>query len=268
MDSAVDGLSVALVTGASSGIGYEYARELAGRGYNLLLVSNERERIADVARELAARYGVAAEGLYSDLSRPEAAQELHDWCSERSVTVDILINNAGIFFFNDVTGVSTGKLRVMVNLHVATVTLMCHFFGADMAQRGRGYILNMSSLAAKFPFPGISVYSATKSYVRTLSMAMHNELYDKGVRVTAVCPGGVATGLYNLRPELLRLGVRLGVLMTPERLARKGLKAMFAGRRCVMPGWINHLFAPLAGCVPSRLVRLVKRKASFYQYGK
>ena len=104
--------------------------------------------------------------------------------------------------------------------------------------------------------------------VRTLSKAMYNEMYDKGVIVTAVCPGGVATNLYNLKPELLRLGVRLGILMPTKKLAYRGLSAMFAGKRCITPGWINYLFSFGATCVPSVVVRMIKRKAKFYQYGK
>ena len=268
MESAVKGKTVALVTGASSGIGYEYARQLAERRYNLLLVSNEEEPIQKVARELSIHYSVSVEGLYRDLSHLDAASSLYCYCRENDIVVEILINNAGIFFFNDVINVNTGKLSVIVNLHVYTVSMLCHFFGEDMAKRGKGYILNMSSLAAKIPYPGISVYAATKSYVRTLSKAMYNEMYDKGVIVTAVCPGGVATNLYNLKPELLRLGVRLGILMPTKKLAYRGLSAMFAGKRCITPGWINYLFSFGATCVPSVVVRMIKRKAKFYQYGK
>ena len=137
-----------------------------------------------------------------------------------------------------------------------------------MKARGKGYILNMSSMSAGMPFPGISVYAATKSYLKQFSKAIHNELYDYGVRVTAVCPGAVATDLYNLSGHYQRLGLRLGILMRPERLARKGLRALFAGRRCVTPGTVNHLFMPLAALVPSRLIRLIKRRAKFYRYGR
>ena len=137
-----------------------------------------------------------------------------------------------------------------------------------MKARGKGYILNMSSMSAGMPFPGISVYAATKSYLKQFSKAIHNELYDYGVRVTAVCPGAVATDLYNLSGHYQRLGLRLGILMRPERLARKGLRALFAGRRCVTPGAVNHLFMPLAALVPSRLIRLIKRRAKFYRYGR
>ena len=118
------------------------------------------------------------------------------------------------------------------------------------------------------PFPGISVYASTKSYLRTLSLAIRNELYDRGVRVTAVCPGAVATGLYNLSERYRRLALRLGIMMTPERLARKGLRALFSGRRRTVPGFVNRVFVPLAGLIPGPIVRLIKRKAKFYRYGR
>ena len=126
----------------------------------------------------------------------------------------------------------------------------------------------MSSMSAWMPFPGISVYAATKSYLRTLSLAIRNELYDRGVRVTAVCPGAVATGLYNLSERYQRLALRLGIMMTPERLARKGLRALFSGRRRTVPGFVNRVFVPLAGLIPGPIVRLIKRKAKFYRYGR
>ena len=103
------------------------------------------------------------------------------------------------------------------------------------------------------PFPGISVYAATKSYLRTLSLAIRNELYDRGVRVTAVCPGAVATGLYNLSERYRRLALRLGIMMTPES---------------TVPGFVNRVFVPLAGLIPGPIVRLIKRKAKFYRYGR
>ena len=99
------------------------------------------------------------------------------------------------------------------------------------------------------PFPGISVYAATKSYLRTLSLAIRNELYDRGVRYR-------------------RLALRLGIMMTPERLARKGLRALFSGRRRTVPGFVNRVFVPLAGLIPGPIVRLIKRKAKFYRYGR
>ncbi len=258
----------ALITGASSGIGLAYARELAARGYDLLLVSNQEEEQCRVAKELSATYGIDARPLCMDLSHREAARELFDYCTKEGLEIEILINNAGVFFFNDITETAVSRLETMTGLHMTTPTLLCHYFGQAMKQRGHGHILNMASMAATFAVPGIAVYAASKSYLKIFSKALYNELYDYGVTVTAICPGAVDTDLYGLAPHLRRLGVRLGILMRPERLAQKGLKAMFRGKRCVMPGAINRLFVLIPPMLPSPLVRWIKRHARFYRYGK
>ena len=254
--------------GASSGIGYQYARQLAARGYDLLIVSNDAEGIANSAAEIRKQYGVRVTPLYRDLSAENAAEDLYRYCEDEQLDVEVLVNNAGVFFFDDLARVDSRRIELMLRLHVRTTTLLCHYFGRSMQARGRGYILNMSSMSAWMPFPGISVYAATKSYLRTLSLAIRNELYDRGVRVTAVCPGAVATGLYNLSERYRRLALRLGIMMTPERLARKGLRALFSGRRRTVPGFVNRVFVPLAGLIPGPIVRLIKRKAKFYRYGR
>lgn len=258
----------ALVTGASSGIGLAYSRELASRGFDLLLVSNQEEQQRRVAAELASAYGIDARPLYMDLSRKEAARELFEHCEKEGLEIEILINNAGIFFFNDVTETTPSRLETMTGLHMTTPTLLCYYFGGAMKQRGHGYILNMASMAATFAVPGIATYAASKSYLKIFSKALHNELYDYGVTVTAVCPGAVNTDLYGLAPRLRKLGVQLGILMRPERLVKKGLRALFHRKRCVMPGAINRLFVLIPPALPSPLVRWIKRHASFYRYGR
>ena len=256
----------ALVTGASSGIGYQYARLLAERGCRLVIVSNEKEKIEAAGREISSACGVEVRALYRDLARTDAARELFEWCEKENVTIDILINNAGIFFFDDLTRAEVRRIETMIDLHVRTTTLLCRYFGEAMKKRGDGYILNMSSMSAWMPYPGIALYAATKSYLSQLSAALHDELFDCGVSVTAVCPGAVATDLYNLDDRYRRLAMRLGIMMSPRRLAGKGLEAMFARKKRIIPGTINRIFVPLAGLLPSALVRLIKRKAKFYRY--
>lgn len=258
----------ALVTGASSGIGYQYALQLGAMGFGLVLVSNQPQELEAVAAEVSERYGVFVLPLCMDLARPEAAGELFDACRERGLEIEVLINNAGVFFFNDLTAVEPRRIEVMVNLHMLTVTLLCRYFGRAMQERGHGYMLNMSSMSVWMPVAGISVYAASKSYLRSLSLAIREELYDSGVRVTAVCPGAVATDLYNLSSRYQKLALRLGIMMTPEALAGKGLRALFRGRRSVVPGALNHVFIPLLSLVPPCLVRLLHRRAKFYRYGK
>ena len=137
----------ALVTGASSGIGEQYATVLA-RDYkcDLVLVSNQEKEIEAVAKRLSAEYGVKAMGLYSDLSRSEAPQELYDYCNENNIEIDILINNAGVFFFNEYTKTELRRIELILNLHMITVAKMCRLFGEDMCRRGRGYSSRTSLL--------------------------------------------------------------------------------------------------------------------------
>lgn len=260
--------NVALITGASSGIGYQYARQLAIRNYDLIIVSNEADKITTVGEELQRDFGVTVTSLCRDLSQRDAAEELFAYTQCRKIHVEVLINNAGVFFFNDLVEVDSQRISLMIQLHIQTATLLCHYFGQAMKQQGKGYILNMSSLSAWMPYPGIAVYAASKSYLLTLSKAAYNELYDQGVTVTAVCPGAVATNLYNLSVYYQKLALHLGIMLTPEQLARKGLRALFARRKSIVPGAINSIFLLLSGLMPSPLVRLIKRKASFYQYGK
>lgn len=250
----------ALVTGASSGIGLEFARQLAAWGAALVMVSIDRDDLDREAARIAADYRVPVETLCMDLARPEAADELYRYCREKGLVIDILVNNAGIFSFREVIRTDPAKTETMIQLHMGTVTRLSRLFAADMCQRHHGYLLNMSSLSCWTPYPGIALYTATKAYIRIFTRALAYELSDYGVHATVVCPGGVATGLYGLPPRLLRLGVRLGILMTPERLVRKALNALFRGKKQLIPGLFNRLLIPLASVMPTRVRLIVKHR--------
>ena len=264
----------ALVTGASSGIGLAMSRELARRGYPLLLVSNEEERIAETAGETERIYGVRAIPLYMDLAQKNSAQKLYDYCEGNGIKVEILINNAGIFFFKDIAATDPERMETVINLHVLTPALLSRLFAEQMMREcrrecrreypresRRGYILNMASIAAWMMMPGITLYSATKSFLRTFSRAMRCETYDKGVSITTICPGAVATGLYGLAPRYMKLGIRLGIILTPERLASKAINKMFHRKAQYIPGGLlNRLFIFIVEALPECLVRWIKRK--------
>ncbi len=250
----------ALVTGASSGIGLEYARQLAAQGAKLVMVSIDSDDLAREAKHIAEQYGVAVETLCMDLAQPDAAERLYNHCQEQGWQIEILINNAGIFSFREVIRTNPARIETMLQLHMGTVTRLCRLFATEMSQRRHGYILNMSSLSCWTPYPGIALYSATKAYIRVFTRALAYELRDSGVVATVVCPGGVATGLYGLKPSLLKLGVRLGVLMTPERLVRKALKALFRGKKQLVPGLLNRLMIPIASTMPTSIRMIVKHR--------
>lgn len=250
----------ALVTGASSGIGLEYARLLAQIGCSLVVVSNQCDELMSLAANLAAEYKVRVTPIHIDLAREQAAQELYDACKRQNCQIDILINNAGVFSFGDLVQLQSSVVTRLISLHIVTLSELCRLFGRDMVARKNGYILNMSSLSAWLPVPGIALYNASKSYIRNFSHSLHQELLPHGVSVTVVCPGGVATNLYNLSGRLQLLGVRLGILMTPQALARRALRAMFGKRRQIVPGLINKLFIPIFSLIPSYLILYAKRR--------
>ena len=247
-------MGYALITGGSSGIGLEYAKQLAERGYGLVLVSNQEEQLREAASELSGRFGVPVEWLYLDLSAQGCARKLLEFCDSKGLEVDILINNAGIFFIEYLGSHNLEKARTMVGLHVAAVTECCILFGERMKARGAGRILIMSSMTADIPAPGIAVYSASKAYLKSFGLGLSYELAPYGVTVTTILPAAVDTGLYNLSPRMRKTGRRLGLVLSPEKLVRKALRAMFHGRRIRRPGALNLTIPFLVRLLPSRLI--------------
>jgi hypothetical protein len=243
-------MKTALVTGASSGIGLEFSRQLAGMGYAVAMASNREQELADAAEDIRAQFGVPVQSLCIDLTKPGAAEEVLAWCP----APDVLINNAGMFFMEYLSPESLGKVRTMMALHMNIVTDLCILVGSRMKENGGGHILNISSMTARIPAPGIAIYSSTKAYLKTFGKSLSYELHPFGVTVTTVCPAAVDTGLYPLGDRLRRFLRGIGVIRTPEWLVRRSLKAMFRGRRTFSPGLTNFLLPPLIALLPARLI--------------
>lgn len=257
--------STAMVTGASSGMGLEYSRQLAASGCHVVMVSNQREELEKYAAELRRDFSVETTPIFCDLARYEAADELAAICEEKGLLIDILINNAGMFFFKELKGETIQKGDAMVYLHVVTPTRLCELFGEGMKKRGRGYILNVSSVVAGMYVPGLTLYGATKAYLRSFSKSLYYEMKPYGVSVTVVSPGAVATSLYRVLPTLVKIldvAGKFGLVYSPEKLVRKALKAMFRRRRSVTPGWFNHLYAPAVNVLPKCTVSRIWKKIS------
>ena len=296
------GSAWALVTGAGSGIGRCYALRLAALGYRLVIVGNNTAPLEAVAEEIRRTAGASAAGtgrgeipaagiqtagtpvagrieapatpthlpevrvMPMDLARVGAAQELHDRTAAEGIEIDVVINNAGIFSFCDILTTPAERIERIILLHDLTVSQLCRLYAADMVRRGvRGHILNMSSYSLWMPFPGLALYSASKAYMRSFSVAFAKEVRDRGIRVTAVCPAGVATDLYGLTPRWQRIGKRLGVLITPDNCARRGLRALWRGRRCIVPDWWNRAWIPLCKALPMWVLRPVRRFTMQFQ---
>jgi len=257
---------LSLVTGASSGIGLQYATQLA-RDYHtdLLLVSNQEKELQQVAEDLAAQYGVKTIAKYADLSQTDAAEQLFAYCQENHLQVDILINDAGVFFFNPYLETSMKRIELMLNLHMICVAKMTRLFGEEMAKRGKGYILNMSSMSAWMAMPGIQTYNATKAFIYNLSKSLWYEFKPLGVNITVMAPGAVDTALFGLAPNLRKLAVALTVSIPPEKLVKIALKKMFKGKKACTPGVINWLCTPLLKHTPDWLVFLAIKYVGKYQ---
>lgn len=261
------GSAWALVTGAGSGIGRCYALRLAALGYNLVLAGNRPEPLETVRREVETSSPETRIRTVSiDLARIGAAEELHDLTRREGIEIDVVINNAGIFSFCDILHTPPERIERIILLHDLTNTEMCRLYAADMVRRGcRGHILNMSSYSLWMPFPGLSLYSASKAYLRAFSVAFAKEVREHGIRVTAVCPAGVATDLYGLTPRWQRIGLRLGVLISADACARRGLRALWRGRRTIAPDWWNRIWIPLCKLLPMWVIRPLRRYTMQFQ---
>ncbi len=244
-------MNYALITGASSGIGLEYARGLATAGWNLIIVSNRKEDNVRVASELSSQYGVVAEPLYADLTEATAAEDIYRHVQELGVEVEVLINNAGMLLFSKLEHTTAEQLERIIALHCTTPTKLCRLFAADMVKRGRGHILIMSSITAWTPYPTISHYAATKSYLHSFAQSLWYELRAKGVSVTAVFPSAVDTPFYNLDDKMRRILLRCGVMLSAESVARKALRAMFRKQRRCLPGLLTKVEAAICWLLPA-----------------
>ena len=251
---------VSLVTGGNRGIGRAIALRLASEGSSIILFGRNEKDNQSVEKEITDTIGVPMKSYVVDISSKKSVEEGVKAAISHFHRIDVLINNAGIFSFQEITRTDPKKIETMLQLHIGTVTRLSRLFATDMCNRKHGYILNMSSLSCWTPYPGIALYTATKAYIRVFTRALGYELRDYGVVATVVCPGGVATGLYGLKPGLLKLGVRLGVLMTTERLVRKALKALFQGKKQLIPGVFNRLLIPLASVMPTSIRLFVKHR--------
>lgn len=255
----------ALLTGASRGIGLELAKGLIARNYGLVLVARGESGLEEARRVLLEAGAQEVITLSCDLSEPDAAEKIYAESCCRGLEVEVLVNNAGMFIFRDLVECESARVEHILTLHVTSATQLCRLFAGDMCRRGRGYILNLSSYASWLPFAGLGLYGATKAYLREFSYALHDELRSCGVGVTVAMPAGVATELYGLGERYQRIGVRMGLLATPRRVALRSLRGLFGKRRSVGPGVLWRVLIPIVRHLPRGLKRLVRKKTLGFQ---
>ena len=266
----------ALVTGAASGMGRVYAERLAAKGYNLVIVDiNAKgldETAAMVKAEIASAEGISDElkkafrvlPVVQDLSAVDAADQIWEKTEAEGCVVEVLVNNAGVIYCQGIAETSERMLKLIMMVHMNTPLLLCRKYVNGMKERGCGYILNISSLAAWMSWPGIGMYGNTKRFVRDYSRELRIECQKTGVSVTNAYFGAVDTPLIPLKDSLRKLARGLMVMIRPEKAVDRALRATFKRRRGTMPGFLNKLFWPFIVILPDCLLGFVYRKAKPY----
>jgi hypothetical protein len=256
--------TTAIVTGASSGIGAEMARELARRGHGLTLVARREDRLLALAAELAQAYTVRAEVIAADLTDADSRAELPAQLASLGLTPDILVNNAGFTTMGHVSNADRAAELALVRTDVEAVVDLCALFIPGMVTRHRGAVLNTASTAAFQPLPGQASYGASKAFVLSYGRALAAELRGSGVTVTTLCPGPVETGFAEaagMTDEEAAETLPKVMWILAGDVARAGIEGLAAGRTVVIPGAANRVGAGLAHLAPkSILVPLMAKR--------
>ncbi|MEW1683677.1 SDR family oxidoreductase [Streptomyces sp. NPDC093594] len=255
MGTVPTALPTALVTGASSGLGREFAARLAARGHDLVLVARSRDRLEAVAEELTKAHGVTVHVLVHDLARPGAGRAVARELAERSLTVGLLVNNAGFGTAGRFEEIPAERDHDLLMVNVVALVDLTHALLPGMLERGSGAVLNVGSTAGYQPSPYLSVYSASKTFVLNFSLALRQEYRGRGIRVTALCPGPVETRFFEVVGT--RNAAVAGRYTTPEPVVRAGLKALDRDRAYVTPGLGNAVMAHLNARRPRALIAWV-----------
>ena len=242
---------VALVTGASSGIGLDIARQLSGEGYSLILVARSEEKLRAIAKELGSAKVIAA-----DLARSDAPQKLFDAAGP----VDVLVNNAGYGLSGAFSETDLARELEMIQVNISALTALTKLFLRPMLARNSGHIVNVASTAAFQPGPLMAVYYATKAYVLSFSEAIADELRNSGVKVTALCPGPTATGFADVAGMAESNLFKVTKPMSSRRVAMYGVRAMHRGTRVAIPGLMNKVMMQSLRVSPRRMVIALVRK--------
>ncbi len=245
--------TTAVVTGASSGIGAEFARVLAARGANLVLVARREQRLADLAGRIRAKHGVDVHTLALDLAAPGARDTLVAFVRERGLTIDSLVNNAGYGMHGPLADADASRLDEQVRLNVGAVVSLTRAFLPEMTASGRGVLVNVASTSAFQPVPFMAVYGASKAFVLSFTQAVAYETRDSDLRVTALCPGPTRTEFFDV------VGTReaaVGSFQSPAQVIATAMRALDARRTpsSVVSGRVNRVTAVVARIMPRAVV--------------
>jgi hypothetical protein len=262
-----------LITGATSGIGNDFAHVFAERGYDLFLASRNREKMDSIKKKLEDRHGIGVVTMAIDLAKPSSAGRVYEETISRKMDIDVLVNNAGFGIAGEHVDLDRQKVEEMIQLNVTTLTELCSLFGQKMKKKRKGYILNVASTAAYQPTPYTTVYGATKSYVLNFSEALAKELEDYNVVVTCLSPGPTDTNFFDEFGVEGLHEIKKGVwkksnLMDPREVAEIGVNALFAKKLSLIAGNWNSLLAFSNRLAPRSTAASISKKVMRQSTGK
>jgi short-subunit dehydrogenase len=253
----------ALITGASGGIGYYFAHELAKRKHNLILIARSEDKLQKLANELKEKYSISCNYLSIDLSQPNASEQVMSWCKDNHYEIDILINNAGYGLFGPFENQYLKDVTNMLQLNMNTLVELCHVFMPQLKSKSKAYILNVASTASYQAVPTLASYAASKAFVVLFTRGLRYELKDTNLSVSCFSPGTTSTnfmdraGMQNLKERAEKFA------MSAESVAKIGIEGMYKGKAEIIPGFVNWFSAKLTGFVPKALTE--KIAASLYE---
>ncbi len=253
-------MKTALITGASSGIGYELAIIHASKGDNLVLVARNISKLNQLKTELEKQYKVTVNVIEKDLSKANASKELFYETQRKNIQIDYLVNNAGFGDFGMFYETDWKKEEQMINLNITCLTQLTKLYLQEMVKRKSGKIMNVASTAAFQSGPTMAVYYATKAYVLSFSEAIDNEVRDKGITVTALCPGATESGFQAAAAMEESALVKGKKLPTSKEVAEYGYKAMMSGKTVAIHGTMNYIMANSIRFLPRKLVVKITRQ--------
>ncbi len=255
-----------LITGASQGIGYEFAKIFAARGYNLVLVARDHARLAEVSAELSPRHGITTRIIVSDLARPSAPREIFDELQREQIPISILVNNAGFAIQGPFAQLDLQKAELdLIQVNITSLIELTRRFLEPMLARREGRILNVASTAAYQPGPYMALYYASKSFVLSFTAALAIELNGSGVTATALCPG-LTRSQFHSRARLHR--PQNFLMMSAEEVAAIGYDALMRRKPVVIAGWLNRLMCAGSKIMPSLLTARIAGKLNEPAAGK
>jgi short-subunit dehydrogenase len=248
-----------LITGASSGIGYELSKIFARNGYDLILVSRKKSELANLARELEEKHNIQSRAIAKDLSKSTAPQELYDEIASHGIAVSVLVNNAGFGLKGNFVDLGIEEQVDLIQLNITALTILCKFFGKDMAKRGGGKILNVASTAAFQAGPFMSTYYASKAYVLSLSEGIGNELKKSGVRVSVLCPGPTRTAFWERSKNRQSNLLKVPWVMKAEDVAQVAYSGLMKRKKIIIPGKMNNILVFSIRFIPRSIAALICR---------